>query len=295
PLTQVERNLLYEIRGFARYREQFYIAIAIGTTLPGTLPAAAGGGGGGGPISVLAALGIPSTDVSGVFRGYYPTLYRQLDMAIDQKYARDLEKAMLIFEGFEEGGQVGQLQVSQVRTSLLTARNAVLKDYQDKTNALDQFKLQLGIPINLPLVLDDTPARQITRQFDRYYEVLAQADAAAKLVEKQRNLPPEKLRPFLRRVFAADPVVRGAQFQKKLPTLWDKLSQATKEYLRDRLEQLAKEKRKVLDLKTDLELKGQSLSSEQVRALDENAFEADLIDLEQQLRLYEARPWPKLE
>jgi hypothetical protein len=295
PLTQVERNLLYEIRGYARYREQFYVAIAIGTTLPGTLPAAAGGAGGGGPISVLAALGIPSTDVSGVFRGYYPTLYRQLDMAVDQKYALDLERALLIFEGFQEGGQVSPLQVSQVQTSLLNARNAVLKDYQDKTNALDQFKLQLGIPINLPLVLDDTPGRQITRQFDRYYEVLAQADAAYKLVEKQRELPPEKLRPFLRRLFATDPVVRGTEFQKKLPPLWAKLSQAPKEYLRDRLEQLDKEKRKLLDLKTDLELKGQSLSPEQLRALDENAFEADLASLETVLREYEARPWQKLE
>src|SRR5205823_846179 len=138
-------------------------------------------------------------------------------------------------------------------------------------------------------------ARQITRQFDRYYEVLTEADAAAKLVDKQRNLPPEKLRPFLRRLFATDPVVRGTEFQKKLPPLWDKLSQATREYLRDRLDQLGKEKRKLLDLKTDLELKGQSLSPEQVRALDENAFEADLIELEQQLRQYEARPWLKLE
>jgi hypothetical protein len=295
PLTQVERNLLYEIRAYARFREQFYLSIALGITLPGTLPAAAGGTTGGGPISLLASLGIASTDVSGQFRGYFPTLFRQLDMALDQKYARDLERALLIFEGFQEGGQVSPLQVSQVRTSLLNARNAVLKDYQDKTNALDQFKLQLGIPINLPLVLDDAPARALTRQYDRYYEVLAEADAAYKLVEKQREQPPEKLRPFLTRLFANDPLVQGTEFQKKLPPLWAKLSQASNDYLRDRVTQLRKRREKLLDLKTDLELKGKSLPPEQALELSANEFETDLAGLEQQLRVYEARPWLKLE
>jgi hypothetical protein len=295
PLTQVERNLLYLIRAYARFREQFYLSIAEGTTLPGTLPAAAGGSTGGGPISLLASLGIASTDVSGQFRGYLPTLFRQLDMAIDQKYARDLERALLIFEGFQEGGQVSPLQVSQVRTSLLNARNAVLKDYQDKTNALDQFKLQLGIPINLPLILDDAPARAITRQFDRYYEVLAEADAAYKRVEQQREAPPQTLRPFLTRLFAEDPLVRGTEFQRKLPPLWDKLRKASDAYLRDRVTELGKARQKLLDLKTDLELKGQSLSPEQAAALSAMDFEADLAGLEQLLRMYEARPWQKLE
>src|SRR5207244_3247530 len=129
-------------------------------------------GGGSGPISVLAALGIASTDVGGQFLGYYPTLYREVDMATDRKYAKDLEKALLLYEGLLEGGQVSPLQVDQVRSQLLQVRNTLLSDNQFVNNALDQFKLQLGIPANAPLVLDDGPARPITRQLDRYYDVM---------------------------------------------------------------------------------------------------------------------------
>src|SRR5205823_4390624 len=123
PLTQAERNLFYSIRSYARFREQFFLSVALGSSLPNNLSAAAGTSGGtSSPISVLAALGIASTDVAGQFRGYLPTLYRQLDMAVDRKYVNDLEKALLLFEGFQEGGQVAPLQVDQVKSTLLQAR-----------------------------------------------------------------------------------------------------------------------------------------------------------------------------
>ena len=295
PLTQVERNLLYQIRAYARWREQFFLSVALGTAPPGDLPTASGTTNGGvGPISLLASLGIASTDVSGQFRGYFPTLFRQLDMAVDQKYVHDLERALQLFQGFEEGGQVSPLQVSQVRVALLNSRNAVLKDYQDKTNALDQFKLQLGIPINLPLVLDDTPGRPITRQYDRYYEVLAEANAAYKLVEAQQDLPTGQLRGFLRRLFTAGPLVQGTEFQRKVPAAWDALNGVGDAGLKNRLEQLTTEHRKLLDLKTDLEVKGQALPAEAAFRLREGDFESELVKLEQLLRRYEARPWAKL-
>ena len=60
PLTQVERNLLYEIRNFARFRKTFYVAIA--------------GGGGGSitgaqfqPTGVIAVS--PFSPTAGVGRG----------------------------------------------------------------------------------------------------------------------------------------------------------------------------------------------------------------------------------
>jgi hypothetical protein len=167
PLTQSERNLLYDIRAFARFREQFYLSIALGSTLSSNLASAAGITATGSPVSTLAALGIASTDVQGQFRGFMPTLFRQLDKAVDEKYVRDLEKTLLLYEGFQEGGQVAPLQVDQVRSTLLGARNSVLKDHQDLTNAMDQFKLQLGLPANVPLFMDDALARPITRQLDR--------------------------------------------------------------------------------------------------------------------------------
>ncbi len=258
PLTLAERNLFYSVRGYARFREEFYLSIALGSTLPNTLAAAAGtsGVGNGSPISVLASLGIASTDVAGQFRGYLPSLYRELDMAVDRKYVHELERGLLLFQGFQEGGQVSPLQVDQVNSTLLQARNTVLKDMQDTSNALDQFKLQLGVPANMPLQLDDTPARPITRQLDRYYEVLADADAAFKVVDQQELLAPAKLRPFLLRLFTQSDLVRGTRFQEKVPPSWALWAKASDQEIKARLIKLGQVRRQLLDAKTDQEMKG---------------------------------------
>jgi hypothetical protein len=294
PLTQAERNLLYSIRGYARFREEFYVSIVLGSVLPNTLAAAVGTSGVNSPISVLASLGIASTDVAGQFRGYLPSLFRELDMAVDRKYVLDLEKALLLYEGFQEGGQVAPLQVDQVKSTLLSARNTVLKDTQDTTNALDQFKLQLGVPANMPLVLDDSPARPITKQLDRYYEILAQSDAAFKLLEQRDQLAPEKLRGSLLQLYTQDPLVRGMPFQKKLPVSWSAWAKATDQELKARLEKLGLLRRQLLDAKTDLEMKGKTLTATEATNLREAEFESDLGSLEQILRRYEAQPWLKL-
>jgi hypothetical protein len=296
PLTQTERNLVYDIRSFFRFREQFYVSMALGAGLPGSLSAASniGGGGTGSPISVLASLGIASTDVAGQFRGYLPSLYRELDLAVDQKYVRDLEKALKLFEGFQEGGQVAPLQVQTVNSTLLNARNAVLKDIQDTTNALDQFKLQLGIPTNLPLLLDDTPGRPVTRQLDRYYEVLSDSDAATRRLDQLDAQPPAKVRAALAAVFTTDPLARGTAFQKTVTPSWDAWAKATDQQIKDRLDKLGEERRKLLDLKTDLDLQGKPLPLYETSRLRTIDFESDLGGLEQVLRRYEARPWEKL-
>jgi len=295
PLTQAERNVLYEMRAFAHFRKQFYVSVAIGTSVPSDLASASGAATSGSPISVLAALGIASTDVSGGFVGYLSTLFRELDMAVDQRYVHDLEKALKLFEGLQEGGQVAPIQVAQVTSTLLSARNTVLSDQQFVNNALDQFKLILGLPANLPLILDDSPGRPITRQLDRYYEALAEADAAYKRVEKQEQLAPDKLRAFLLQLYTTDPLVRGTEFQKKVPTSWEAWAKAKDADVKARLTKLAKARRDLLDTKTDREMKGQELSPNEAKSLREAEFEGDLGALEQLLRRYEARPWEKQE
>jgi hypothetical protein len=296
PLTQAERNLLYSIRAYARFREEFYVSVAIGTSLPGSLSSAAGTtNAAGNPISVLAALGIASTDVSGGFVGYLSTLFREIDLAVDRKWVTDLETAVKLFEGLQEGGQVSPLQVEQVKSTLLQAKNTVLNDIQNFTNALDQFKLVLGVPANLPLVLDDSTCRAITRQLDRYYEVIGDSDAAYKLIEQQEQLPPDELRAFLLKIYTTDILVRGTEFQKKLPPAWAGWRKLSADEIKTRLDKLAAERRTMLDQKTDIEMKGESLTPQQTRSLRENEFQIDVGGLEQILRLYEKRSWDKLK
>ena len=245
------------------------------------------------PISVLAALGLASTDVSGGFVGYLSALYRECDMAADKKWRDDLKQALKIIEAYQEGGFYSPLQVDQVRSTLLQAENTVLTDEQFLNNALDQFKLTLGMPANLPLILDDAPARPITRQFDRYYEVIADLSAASDLVEKQEQAAPEKMRGFLQQLFAKDPLVLGTDFAKKAPVSWDAWAKANEKEVKARLEKLNEESRKLLEAKTNLGLKDQNLSPQDEDRLREAAFEIDLGTLEQELRRYEAKPWEK--
>jgi hypothetical protein len=202
--------------------------------------------------------------VSGQFRGYLPSLYRELDLAVDSKYVQDLEKALKLFEGFQEGGQVAPLQVDQVRSTLLNARNGVLKDFQDMSNAIDQFKLQLGVPANTPLILDDSPARGITRQLDRYYEIVNESNSVQRTIEQQGGLAPEKMRPFLMQVYTSDELVRGTSFQQKIPVAWQAWAKANDNEVKSKLEALAKERRKLLDLKTDLEMKKSAVEAKGV-------------------------------
>jgi Outer membrane efflux protein len=293
PLTQAERTLFYSIRAYARFREQFYVNVANGNSLPPSLPAAAGGTTTN-PISVLASLNIASTDVSGGFVSYLSTLFRECDLAADKKLVAELEKALRIYEGYQEGGQFSPLQVDQVRSTLLNGRNAVLTDQQFVNNALDQFKLVLGMPANTPLILDDELARPITAQYDRYYALIDESSAASKLIQKQEDAPPAQMRAFLNKLFTSDPLVRGTDFKKRFPERWKSVTGATREQLNARETRLRDERRRLLDRRTELETKGGALSAAEDARLTENQLELDLIALELGLREFETRPWEKL-
>src|SRR5205823_13133252 len=138
------------------------------------------------------------------------------------------------------------------------------------------FKLQLGIPANLPLVLDDGPARPITRVLDRYYEVLDESDAVYKLVESQEELDPTKFRPFLLKVFTTEPLVQATRFQQRVPNSWSVWAKATDAEIKTRLEDLMRIRRKLLDAKTDLEVQGKELSADDLGRLALAEFESDL-------------------
>ena len=293
PVTQAERNLFYAIRSYARFREQFFVSIALGSSLPSSLASASGTNSSSGPISTLAALGIASTDVQGGFVGYLSTLFRECDLACDKKLVLDLERALRIYEGYQEGGLFSPLQVSQVRSTLLSSRNTVLNDQQLLDNALDQFKLVLGLPANLPLILEDSPAREITRQLDRYYAVITDSDTAYKAIEGKEDLAPEKLRAFLLEIFTRGPLVRDTKYQRTLPASWKAWAKATDAALQTRLDQLREKRRKLLDRRTELEVEGKTLSAEETRQLNADDLEADLGALEQALRRYEAKSWEK--
>jgi hypothetical protein len=131
PLTQAERDLLYDIRGFARFRKEYFQYISGGGNLTGA-PGAA------------------------VSQGYLPTLQALSQIKIAADNVERLEGALKLFEAYEEGGEVSQLNVGNVQSDLLTAQSALLAARRDYGDALDRLKQQVGVPPPVPLELDQS-------------------------------------------------------------------------------------------------------------------------------------------
>lgn len=307
PLTQVERNLLYEIRDFARFRKEYFVNVVGGTgigftynlpqfraRLPGTViprgllvtPIVLPGEGG---ISPIAS----SAQVPPQITGYLPVLLQAALLQNDRENVESLQRFLRIFRAFEEGGDVSRVQVYQVEQQLLSGQNTVLTRERDLGDSQDRFKIQLGLPPNIQLELDDAPVRPITRQLDRYDEVIKQSDVvrdtAGALVDP--SLIPT-MRQRLRRLLLDSPLVRGTRFQEQLPVRWarwERLSPANEHReLQRTLGELRQERRLLRDKADDYMLKEQPLPEVDVRRLTQLDAEIALGEFELSLRLYES-------
>jgi hypothetical protein len=323
PLTQVERNLVYEIRSYARFRKEFYVSIAgggggsisggvfvptgvitatgnaigvgLGTSgiIPGVIPPINTAGPGlQDPPGLAGRLNL-NTAIPPNVSGFLGTLLQYAQIALDRANIANLQAFLELFEGFKEGGDVSQLQVDTVEQQLLTGRSNLLSDQQQYFDALDRFKLQLGLPTDIRLELDDEQLRPLNRQFQRYDEIFRQYAQAGKDASALGTAPATEVRAGLRRLFAESAIVRGTPFRERFPAQWAAWEKRTPQEIKAQLDQLATERRKLLDLKTDLETKGQTLGAGEQKRLRDIDFESDLGTFEQQLREYEARPWDK--
>lgn len=114
-LTQAERDMIYEIRSFVRYRRSFYISIT---------------------------------------KSYYSLLQqndRVNNVHTNYKNLKDeYERAQLL----SKAGRRPQFQVDQTRQRMLSARDSWIQAQQGYQNALDEFKITLGLPTQKELKID---------------------------------------------------------------------------------------------------------------------------------------------
>src|SRR5262245_27611446 len=106
PLTQAERNLLYQIRNYGRFRKSFYVAVASGSDATTTAQ-----------TNLAQSLGLTAGTVT-ASAGFLPTVQRSGQWEVDRRNVDALVGFVQRFEAFAEGGQVSQLQVDQVKQSL---------------------------------------------------------------------------------------------------------------------------------------------------------------------------------
>ncbi|MCE5186810.1 MAG: TolC family protein [Planctomycetaceae bacterium] len=114
-LTQSERNLLYEIRGFNRFRKEFVVNIVSGY------------------FRVLEAL-----DSVGNAESNYESL--------TLSYERARMRA--------EAGRVPPIEAAQTEQQMLQARDNLARAQRSYEQALDNFKLDLATPVDRPMQLD---------------------------------------------------------------------------------------------------------------------------------------------
>lgn len=326
PLTQAERNLLYQVRTYARFRKTFYVAIA-------------GGGGGsitGGsfqPTNVIAAQSfspdagfgssglapgvippIPLSNNPGLqvgpgrsgqnglqtalnapVSGYLSTLLQDAQIQVDRYNIEKLDAFLKLIKAMQEGGDMSQLQVDQFEQQLLAGRQSLLTDQQNYLQAIDNFKLQLGLPTDVRLDLDDADFRPLNRHFRRYEDLFNDFKAASEA--PKRVAGPEmvaKVRGELRQILTTSPAVRGTRFRRDIDARWGAWEKLSADELQQRLAAYRDERRKLQDKQTDLETKGKSLSAADAERLTTLDFEIDLGDFEKVLREYESEPWKKL-
>ncbi len=163
-LTQAERNVLYAIRNFARYRKQFYFDIVSGD------------------------------------QGYLELLLTLQAIRNLEENLEALQQNLLAHEALAEAGIVTPLQVDQVFQSYQAGRLALIRARNDLENSLDAYKIRLGIPPEFPVVLDDVPLNrfeltspevqklesEINQLLDEVRSAGAELDAADRKLSYQR-------------------------------------------------------------------------------------------------------------
>jgi len=118
-LTQAERNLLYAVRAFARFRKQFYVDLTSQ----------------GGYLSLLLQ--------TQAIRNFEANLKSQ-------------EQNLRMHEALYAGGSIPGIALDQAFQGYQQARLSLLQAQTGLENALDSFKITLGLPPSIPVKVDDS-------------------------------------------------------------------------------------------------------------------------------------------
>jgi hypothetical protein len=318
-LTSAERNLLYAIRSYARFRKELYVEIASanggsisgGSFQPtGVLSSSSSGGSGriGGLGITPGVIPAAATTIAGPIvppsspgslalspaitptpAGYLNTMLQKIQVYIDQQDIDVLSGILKRYRGLLEGDLVGPLQVQSVEQQLLAGRTTLLTDQQKYLQALDSFKIEIGVPTKLSIEMDDSVLRPLLNQFLRSRAImdneLDAVQAAAALIPLEQA---PKLRAELLRLFQKSALVKGTPFAEHIRERWAEWEKLSDKDLRSKLDDLRKEAQKLLDLQTDLQKKEQALSPADEARLKKVSSELDLGNFERALRAYEA-------
>jgi hypothetical protein len=272
PLTQAERNLLYDVRGFARFNREFFVAVVTGR---------------------VSANG---TFALGGRNGYLQTLLTAAFLENARRNERDFQELFQRYQAFVAGGIQSQLQLDQIEQNFLNTRLNVINFEVQLKNNLDSFKLVLGVPPDLPLELDSTPLEPIHQQIEKFERLVQNYRQLIKDVEHLRDRP--DLAPILRRellrLFTESTFTRGTQFASIIQREWPVWQQLPDQELLRRLREFRLERERLRAEEDRAKDRNETLPPEKQQRLRLVEAAIQFASLEDAVRAFEREPWKRL-
>ena len=157
-LTQAERSLLYSIRSFAKFRQEFVVSTLVGGSIAqfGTNVTSGGFSAGSGNVD-------PTVGFINVVEDVQLVENNLKNVAVFERFAEVYKE---LING--EASGLSQLQLDQINQQVQQARSSWLSSRLAYRNDLDNYKIQLGMPPDTPLIID----RSRTRRFKQIFEEL---------------------------------------------------------------------------------------------------------------------------
>jgi|GEM_PF-1072844 len=166
-LTQSERTLLANVREFDRFRRNFYLGVALGRT-----PSAALGG-------------FPRTDAELSVGGYIGLLQAQQEIRNAKFGLTQQAEVVKRFKELADNEQISIDNVTRTESEFFQAQAGLLNQEQRYQTAVDRYKISLGLPPTLDIVIDDPYLKQFELISDQLFDSLTQT---TKIGENAGNL-----------------------------------------------------------------------------------------------------------
>lgn len=200
-LTRSERTLLANVRAMERYRHGFYLEVVAGGN-PGPGPGRLGGflggaglegftgvgGGGFGRIGGVAGGGGGGGAGAGQAGGYIGLLQNQLIIRNQEANVAGLRDSLAQLEATYDAGRIDRFQVDLARQALYNTQSVLLGRKAAYQGTLDNYKVSLGLPPDLPVRIED-PLLHPFQLIDP--RLVGVQNEVARLLDELRNRQPE--------------------------------------------------------------------------------------------------------
>lgn len=159
PLTTAERNLLYAVRQFGLFRQQFFVVTLTGGQIQNF-----------GNTFNLAGFSSPGNSDPTI--GFLPVVFNLVELEIDRRNLLFLENVAKLYQELIQGEASGlsRLQLDQVMQRVIAGRAALILDRNTYRYQLDQFRMQMSLPPDIPLIVDMSLAEPFYDVFNKVDE-----------------------------------------------------------------------------------------------------------------------------